>query len=163
MFLGPRKPIQICHTPLPRRLEGNRKVILFMVCFLVVTLFTTGIGQAIVIDDRTGSAIYWGGKYVNIKPSGYRDVIGNRSAVDQMEVIVTGDIMTVKDYRALFLQLRAQYQARAGCSARRPLYQLKRLEGCRQTSVHQGHLRGLRRMGLCGFLREEKSLRIEIF
>jgi hypothetical protein len=96
MFLGPRKPIQICHTPLPRRLEGNRKVILFMVCFLVVTLFTTGIGQAIVIDDRTGSAIYWGGKYVNIKPSGYRDVIGNRSAVDQMEVIVTGDIMTVK-------------------------------------------------------------------
>jgi hypothetical protein len=96
MFLGPRKPIQICHTPLPRRLEGNRKVIFFMVCFLVVTLFTTGIGQAIVIDDRTGSAIYWGGKYVNIKPSGYRDVIGNRSAVDQMEVIVTGDIMTVK-------------------------------------------------------------------
>ncbi|HME46425.1 MAG TPA: PEP-CTERM sorting domain-containing protein [Syntrophorhabdales bacterium] len=77
-------------------METNRKAILSMVCFLVVTLLTTGIGQAVVIDDRAGSAIYWGGKYVNVKPSGYRDVIGSRSAVDQMEVIVNGNVMTVK-------------------------------------------------------------------
>jgi hypothetical protein len=77
-------------------LERNRKAILATVCFFAVTLLTTGIGHAVVIDDRAGTAIYWGGEHINIKPSGYRDVIGSRSAIDQMEAIVNGDVMTVK-------------------------------------------------------------------
>jgi hypothetical protein len=49
-----------------------------------------------MISDRAGGTMYWGGKYVNIKPSGYSDVIGRRSAVDQMEVTMNNDIVTVK-------------------------------------------------------------------
>jgi MYXO-CTERM domain-containing protein len=52
-----------------------------------------------VIQDGNGGLgglIYWGGKYVNVKPSQYSDVIGSRSRVDQMEVIMKDDIVTVK-------------------------------------------------------------------
>lgn len=52
-------------------------------------------GYAAVISDRAGGAIYWGGKYVNIKPSAYRDVIGRRTIVEQMEVMMNNDIMTI--------------------------------------------------------------------
>ena len=71
-----------------------RKLIFFAV--FMTLLFTMGAGQAVVIDDRAGGAIYWGGKYVNIKSSRYGDVIGRRSAVDQMEVIMNDDVVTVK-------------------------------------------------------------------
>ena len=52
-------------------------------------------GRATVISDRAGGAIYWGGKYVNIKPSAHSDVIGRRTIVDQMEVVMKNDIMTI--------------------------------------------------------------------
>ncbi len=51
---------------------------------------------ATTISDRSGGTIYWGGKYVNIKPSRYSDVIGRRTAVDQMEVTMNNDVMSVK-------------------------------------------------------------------
>jgi hypothetical protein len=59
-------------------------------------LFAIGSAGAVTISDRAGGAIYWGGKYVNIKQSGYTDVIGRRSAVDQMEVTMYNDVITVK-------------------------------------------------------------------
>jgi hypothetical protein len=67
-----------------------------VICFLMAALLSMGIAQAVVIDDRAGGAIYWGGKYVKIKPSARGDAIGKRTAVDQMEVIMENDIMTVK-------------------------------------------------------------------
>jgi len=72
------------------------KVTFSVVCFLAAILLGTGAAQATVIDDRLGGSVYWGGKYMNIKPSGYGDVIGRRSAVDRMEVTMNHDIMTVK-------------------------------------------------------------------
>lgn len=49
-----------------------------------------------IINDSGSGLIYWGGKYVNIKPSQRGDVIGRRSQVDRMEVIMKDDIVTVK-------------------------------------------------------------------
>lgn len=62
--------------------------------FVVVSLLASS-AQATTISDRVGGSIYWGGKYVNIKPSMYTDVIGRRSAVDQMEVLMQNDVLTV--------------------------------------------------------------------
>jgi len=67
-----------------------------LVCLVAATLFIIGSLGAVTISDRSGGAIYWGGKYVNIKPSGYTDAIGSRSRVDQMEVTMNNDIVTVK-------------------------------------------------------------------
>ena len=83
-------------APSQRRMERKRNVIFSAVCFSMVILLAMGTAQAVVIADRAGGAIYWGGKYVNIKPSSYGDVIGRRSAVDQMEVIMNNDVVTVK-------------------------------------------------------------------
>ncbi len=77
-------------------MESKRKKIFCVVCFFMAMLLTMGTAQAVTISDRSGGAIYWGGKYVNIKPSGYTDAIGSRSRLDQMEVIMNNDIMTVK-------------------------------------------------------------------
>lgn len=53
-------------------------------------------GASHVIQDANGGLIYWGGKYVNVKPSQQGDAIGRRSQVDQMVVIMKDDIVTVK-------------------------------------------------------------------
>ncbi len=66
------------------------------VCLVAATLLIIGSLEAVTISDRSGGAIYWGGKYVNIKPSAHTDAIGSRSRVDQMEVIMNNDIVTVK-------------------------------------------------------------------
>ncbi len=73
-----------------------KQIFFSAVCLFAVMLFAIGSTGAITISDRAGGAIYWGGKYVNIKPSGYTDVIGRRSAVDQMEVTMYNDVITVK-------------------------------------------------------------------
>ena len=73
-----------------------RKILFSVVCLLAVVLLTIRGAEAVTIHDRAGDAIYWGGKYVNIKPSGYADVIGRRSAIDQMEVIINNDVATIK-------------------------------------------------------------------
>ncbi len=82
----------------PKREASIRwaKTIVFAVFLAVAAPLFTGVGQAAVIDDRAGGAIYWGGKYVKIKPSAYADVIGKRTEIDQMEVIMENDFMTVK-------------------------------------------------------------------
>jgi hypothetical protein len=77
------------------RMDRKKEVTFLAVCLFVTLLLFVGPGQAVMIDDRAGGTIYWGGKYVNIKPSRYGDVIGRRSAVDQMEVTMNDDIMTV--------------------------------------------------------------------
>ena len=77
-------------------MKMSRKIFFSAVCLLAVVLLAILSAGAVTVSDRTGGAIYWGGKYVNIKPSGYGDVIGRRSAVDQMEVTMDNDIMTVK-------------------------------------------------------------------
>ena len=77
-------------------MEPNNKVIASLLCLLACTLLIAGSSWAVTISDRSGGAIYWGGKYVNIKPSGYSDAIGRRSKVDQMEVIMNNDIVTIK-------------------------------------------------------------------
>jgi hypothetical protein len=74
----------------------SKRMIFFVFCLSTSLLLITGACHAVVIDDRAGGAIYWGGKYVNIKANAYGDAIGTRSAVDQMEVIMNNDIMTVK-------------------------------------------------------------------
>jgi hypothetical protein len=73
-----------------------RKILFSAVCIHAVLLLTVLNAGAVTISDRAGGTMYWGGKYVNIKPSGYSDVIGRRSAVDQMEVIMNNDVVTVK-------------------------------------------------------------------
>jgi hypothetical protein len=80
----------------PRKTINKKSALLFSGISLLLTLALVTSGFAVTIADRSGGAIYWGGKYVNIKPSHYGDVIGRRSAVDQMEVTMTNDIMTVK-------------------------------------------------------------------
>jgi len=77
-------------------MESKRKEIFCVVWFFVAMLLTMGTAQAVTISDRSGGVIYWGGKYVNIKPSAYTDAIGSRSRVDQMEVTMNNDIVTVK-------------------------------------------------------------------
>jgi hypothetical protein len=79
-----------------RVIEMLRRVICSVVCLLTATLLCVTIAQAVVIDDRSGGTIYWGGKYVNVKPSAYTDSIGRGSAIDQMEVIMNNDVLTVK-------------------------------------------------------------------
>ena len=64
---------------------------LFLAVFLVIAS-----GRAATISDRSGGTVYWGGKYVNVKPSNYTDSIGRRTRVDQMEVNMNNDIVTVK-------------------------------------------------------------------
>jgi hypothetical protein len=64
--------------------------------FCLAGAFLAANGHGAVIDDRAGGSIYWGGKYVNIKASAYKDFIGSRTAVDQVEVIMKDDMMTVK-------------------------------------------------------------------
>ena len=76
-----------------KRLRGK---LFSVVCLVAATLLIIGSLGAVTISDRSGGAIYWGGKYVNIKPSAYTDAIGSRSKVDQMEVIMNNDIVTVK-------------------------------------------------------------------
>ncbi len=67
----------------------------FTLCFIMTTFLITGTPRAATIPDSAGSNIYWGGRYVKVKPSAYADVIGRRSAVDRMEVIVRNEVMTV--------------------------------------------------------------------
>jgi hypothetical protein len=73
-----------------------RKIFFSAVCLFAIVLLGTLSVRAVTISDRAGGAIYWGGKYVNIKPSAYGDYIGRRTAVDQMEVIMSNDVVTVK-------------------------------------------------------------------
>ena len=80
----------------PEKMIGKKSVLIFSGVSVLFALVLMTSGFAVTIADRTGGAIYWGGKYVNIKPSHYGDVIGRRSAVDQMEVTMTNDIMTVR-------------------------------------------------------------------
>jgi hypothetical protein len=94
-FLHRQTPVQIRRPP-RRWMKRKGRVISYMVFFLVVIPFTMGTAQAVTISDRSGGAIYWGGKYVNIKPSRYTDSIGSRSKVDQMEVTMDNDIVTVR-------------------------------------------------------------------
>ena len=72
------------------------RVVFPVVSLVIGTLLIMRVTQAVVISDRAGGTIYWGGKYVNIKPSGYTDAIGSRSRVDQMEVIMKDDVLTVR-------------------------------------------------------------------
>ncbi len=66
------------------------------VCLFLAGFFVIASARAATINDRSGGAIYWGGKYVNVKPSNYTDSIGRRTRVDQMEVSMNNDIVTVK-------------------------------------------------------------------
>ena len=70
--------------------------VLFSVASLVVGVALALPVFGTTVTDRSGGTIYWGGKYVNIKPRHHGDVIGRRSAVDQMEVLMDDDVMTVK-------------------------------------------------------------------
>ena len=76
-------------------MDSKKEVTFLAVCLFMTLLLFVCPGQAVMIDDHAGGSIYWGGKYVNIKPPKYGDVIGRRSAVDQMEVTMNDDIMTV--------------------------------------------------------------------
>jgi hypothetical protein len=81
----------------PRNTTLRRRIVVLLSgASLVLTVAFALPGFGATITDRSGGAIYWGGKYVNIKPSHYGDVIGRRSAVDQMEVLMDNDVMTVK-------------------------------------------------------------------
>ena len=91
-----RTPSQAFRYPRRAHMKMCWKVLFSAVCLHAVVLLSILTAGAITISDRAGGAIYWGGKYVNIKPSGYSDVIGRRSAVDQMEVIMNNDVVTVK-------------------------------------------------------------------
>jgi hypothetical protein len=77
-------------------IQLSRKLLFSAVCLLPFVLLAILSAGAVTISDRAGGAIYWGGKYVNIKPSAYSDYIGRRTAVDQMEVIMSNDVVTVK-------------------------------------------------------------------
>jgi hypothetical protein len=77
-------------------MKTSRRRVFSVVCLVLAGLFSTGSAQAVTINDRSGGAIYWGGKYINIKPSHYTDSIGRRTKVNQMEVIMSNDIVTVK-------------------------------------------------------------------
>ena len=86
------------------RTSALRKECCFAVLVLALTLLwlpggRTHAADSHVIQDSNGGLgglIYWGGKYVNVKPSQQGDVIGRRSHVDQMEIIMKDDIVTVK-------------------------------------------------------------------
>ncbi len=79
----------------PHSTTARRKFFLSAVLFPALLLTSAVCLHAAIISDRSGSAIYWGGKHVNIKPSHYTDSIGRRTNVDQMEVVVNDDIATV--------------------------------------------------------------------
>ena len=78
------------------KIRALREVLGSVTCFLTAALLSVAIAQALVIDDRPGGTVYWGGKYVRVKPSAYTDSIGRGSAIDQMEVIMNNDVLTVK-------------------------------------------------------------------
>jgi hypothetical protein len=71
------------------------KVLSLLVYSLLAFFLVVTTGHTVTISDRAGGTIYWGGKYVNIKPSMYTDVIGRRSTVDQMDVTLYNDVLTV--------------------------------------------------------------------
>ena len=77
-------------------LKAKRSFLFKMVCLSLAMFLGMSGARAVVIPDRAGGNIYWGGKYVNIKPSRYGDYIGRMTAVDQMEVIMKDDVVTVK-------------------------------------------------------------------
>jgi len=82
--------------PLRSLNKTTPKVLSLLGYFIPVFLLFLATGHAVTISDRAGGGIYWGGKYVNIKPSMHTDVIGRRSAVDQMDISMQNDVLTVK-------------------------------------------------------------------
>lgn len=87
---------QLLHYRPKTQPDTARRRIFSGILLLIALLLSTLPVQAATISDRSGGSIYWGGKYVNIKPSGYRDTLGSRTRVDQMEVVMKDDVVTVK-------------------------------------------------------------------